>query len=136
MSISTCPLACCAVAVSRATTAILPGMTHIASSIMLFVLAGLAEIGGGYLVWSWWRDGRAWFLGVLGAVILVLYGVIPTYQTAHFGRVYAAYGGVFVVMSVLWGWAIDRVVPDRYDLIGALVCILGVAIIMYAPRPH
>src|SRR5215510_6623988 len=112
MSISTCPLACCAVAVSRATTAILPGMTHIASSIMLFVL------------------------GVLGAMILVLYGVIPTYQTAHFGRVYAAYGGVFVVMSVLWGWAIDRVVPDRYDLIGALVCILGVAIIMYAPRPH
>ena len=111
-------------------------MTHIASSITLFVLAGLAEIGGGYLVWSWWRDGRAWFLGVLGAVVLVLYGVIPTYQTAHFGRVYAAYGGVFVVMSVLWGWAIDRVVPDRYDLIGALVCILGVGIIMYAPRPH
>ena len=111
-------------------------MTHIGSSIMLFVLAGLAEIGGGYLVWSWWRDGRAWFRGVLGAVILVLYGVIPTYQTAHFGRVYAAYGGVFVVMSVLWGWAIDRVVPDRYDLIGALVCILGVGTIMYAPRPH
>ena len=111
-------------------------MTHMASSITLFVLAGLAEISGGYLVWSWWRDGRAWFLGVLGAVILVLYGVIPTYQTAHFGRVYAAYGGVFVVMSVLWGWAIDRVVPDGYDLIGALVCILGVGIIMYAPRAH
>ena len=111
-------------------------MTHITSSVMLFVLAGLAEIGGGYLVWSWWRNGRTWFLGVLGAVILVLYGVIPTYQTTHFGRVYSAYGGVFVVMSVLWGWAIDRVVPDRYDLIGALVCILGVGIIMYAPRPH
>jgi small multidrug resistance family-3 protein len=55
-------------------------MAHIASSVMLFVLAGLAEIGGGYLVWSWWRNGRAWFLGVLGAVTLVLYGVIPTYR--------------------------------------------------------
>lgn len=111
-------------------------MTHIAWSVMLFVLAGLAEIGGGYLMWSWWRNGRAWFFGALGALILVLYGVIPTYQTAHFGRVYAAYGGVFVVMSVLWGWAVDRVLPDHYDLIGALVCILGVGIIMYAPRPY
>lgn len=111
-------------------------MTQIAFSVVLFVLAGLAEIGGGYLMWSWWRNGRAWPLGLVGALALVLYGIIPTFQGAHFGRVYAAYGGVFVVLSVLWGWAVDRVVPDRYDLIGALVCMFGVAIIMYAPRSH
>lgn len=109
-------------------------MSQVASSVVLFVLAGLAEIGGGYLVWLWWRDGRAWPVGLAGAVVLVLYGIIPTYQPAHFGRVYAAYGGVFVVLSVLWGWAVDRVPPDRYDVIGALICVLGLAVIMYTPR--
>jgi small multidrug resistance family-3 protein len=63
-------------------------------SVILFVLAGLAEIGDGYLVWLWWRDGRSWPMGLFGAIALVLYGVIPTYQPAHFGRVYAAYGGM------------------------------------------
>ncbi len=75
-------------------------------------------------------------MGLLGAVILVLYGIIPTYQAAHFGRVYAAYGGVFVVLSILWGWGIDRVAPDRYDVLGGLICILGVAVIMYVPRSN
>jgi small multidrug resistance family-3 protein len=104
-------------------------------SVVLFVLAGLAEIGGGYLVWQWWREGRPWPAGLIGAAILVVYGIIPTYQTTHFGRVYAAYGGVFVVLSLLWGWGVDRVAPDRYDLAGAGLCLLGVAVIMYAPRP-
>ncbi len=70
----------------------------------------------------------------MGAAVLVLYGLIPTYQAAHFGRVYAAYGGVFVVLSLLWGWAADRIAPDRYDLAGAALCLLGVAVIMYSPR--
>ena len=87
-------------------------------------------------MWLWWCNGRAWPVGLVGALALVLYGIIPTFQAAHFGRVYAAYGGVFVVLSVLWGWAVDRDVPDRYDLIGALVCLFGVAIIMYAPRSN
>jgi len=66
---------------------------------------------------------------------LILYGIIPTLQPyANFGRIYAAYGGVFVVMSILWGWAIDGKAPDNYDLIGAAICIVGIAIIMYAPR--
>jgi small multidrug resistance family-3 protein len=65
---------------------------------------------------------------------LVLYGIVPTYQPAHFGRVYAAYGGVFVVLSVLWGWGVDRVVPDRFDLLGAGICLAGVGVIMYWPR--
>lgn len=70
-------------------------------SVLLFVAAGICEIGGGYLVWRWWRDGAPWLIGLLGAAALVLYGVVPTYQPAHFGRVYAAYGGVFVVLSIL-----------------------------------
>ncbi len=106
----------------------------VVQSVILFVLAGLAEIGGGYLVWLWWRDGRSWTVGVVGAAVLVLYGFIPTYQAAHFGRVYAAYGGAFVVLSLLWGWVVDRVGPDRYDLAGAALCLGGVALIMFAPR--
>jgi len=103
-------------------------------SITYFVLAGLCEIGGGYLVWLWLREGRSLWYGVLGAVILILYGVIPTLQPAHFGRVYAAYGGVFIVLSLLWGWQVDRVAPDKFDLIGACVALIGVALIMYWPR--
>jgi small multidrug resistance family-3 protein len=109
-------------------------MAAVLHSVLLFIAAGLAEIGGGYLMWLWWRDGRAWPVGLFGAIILVLYGIIPTYQTAHFGRVYAAYGGVFVVLSVMWGWAIDGIAPDTYDWIGGLICVIGVAVIMYAPR--
>ncbi len=103
-------------------------------SILLFVLAGLMEIGGGYLVWLWLREGRAVVLGAAGGLLLFLYGVVPTLQPAHFGRVYAAYGGVFVVLSLLWGWWIDGRAPDRADLVGAALCVLGVAVIMYWPR--
>lgn len=103
-------------------------------SLALFILAGLCEIGGGYLVWQWWRNGASWLVGLLGALILILYGIVPTYQPAHFGRVYAAYGGVFVVLSIFWGWRIDGLAPDRYDLIGGAVCLLGVFFIMYWPR--
>jgi len=83
----------------------------IAKSITYFILAGLCEIGGGYLVWLWLREGKPISYGLFGAVILVLYGVIPTLQPANFGRVYAAYGGVFIVLSILWGWKIDGVTP-------------------------
>jgi small multidrug resistance family-3 protein len=101
----------------------------------LFVAAGFAEIGGGYLVWRWLRDGAGWWVGALGALVLVGYGVIPTLQeNLSFGRVYAAYGGVFVVMSLLWGWGVDSVRPDRWDWLGALVILAGVAVIAFAPR--
>jgi small multidrug resistance family-3 protein len=104
-------------------------------SIGLFVAAGLAEIGGGYLVWRWLRAGAAWPVGLAGAIILIGYGVIPTLQpTANFGRVYAAYGGVFVIMSLLWGWAVDGRRPDRFDWLGAAVVAVGVAVIFFAPR--
>lgn len=103
-------------------------------SVFLFILAGLCEIAGGYLVWLWLREGKSVLYAVLGGILLVLYGIIPTLQPTHFGRAYAAYGGVFVVMSVLWGWKVDGVEPDRYDLMGAVLCLLGIFIIMYAPR--
>lgn len=103
-------------------------------SLFFFILAGLFEIGGGYLVWLWLREGRSVWLALAGAAVLVLYGVIPTLQTAHFGRVYAAYGGIFIVLSLLWGWRVDGVAPDRLDLLGGLIALLGVAVIMYWPR--
>ncbi len=106
----------------------------IAKSMGFFVLAGLFEIGGGYLIWLWLREGKPIVYGVLGAVVLVLYGVVPTLQPAHFGRVYAAYGGVFVILSLLWGWKIDGITPDKFDLIGAFICLIGVSVIMYWPR--
>ena len=104
------------------------------ASLALFVLAGLCEIGGGYLVWLWLREGRSALLGVLGGAILFVYGVVPTLQPATFGRVYAAYGGVFVVLSLLWGALVAREAPDRFDVLGALLCLAGVGLLMYAPR--
>lgn len=108
--------------------------TVLLRSIVLFIAAGLCEIGGGYLVWLWLREERAAWLGALGGLVLFLYGVLPTFQPAHFGRVYAAYGGVFVVMSLLWGWLFDGNAPDRFDYVGAALCVVGVGVIMYAPR--
>lgn len=107
----------------------------IAKSLFYFILAGLCEIGGGYLIWLWLRQDKSFWLGLLGAVLLTVYGIIPTLQPANFGRVYAAYGGVFILLSLLWGWQVDKTVPDKFDLIGALIAIAGVLVIMYFPRP-
>jgi len=104
-------------------------------SLVLFVLAGLAEIGGGWLVWQWLRNERSVILGLTGGIVLFLYGVIPTLQKEPaFGRVYAAYGGIFVVLSIGWGWAVDGWRPDRYDLTGAAIALAGVFIIMWGRR--
>ncbi len=107
---------------------------EVTKSLFYFVIAGLCEIGGGYLVWLWLREGKSVGLAVIGALVLVLYGIIPTLQPAHFGRVYAAYGGIFIVLSILWGWKIDRIRPDRFDVVGAVLALMGVVIIMYWPR--
>ena len=103
-------------------------------SILYFVAAGFCEIGGGYLIWLWLREGRGICFAIAGAIILFLFGVILTLQPANFGRVYAAYGGVFIILSILWGWKIDNISPDRFDLIGGAVALIGVVIIMYTPR--
>ena len=103
-------------------------------SIGLFILAGLFEIGGGYLVWQWLKAGKPLWYGVTGMAILALYGIVATWQTANFGRVYAAYGGIFIAMALFWGWKVDGLRPDRYDIIGAAIALLGACIIIYMPR--
>ncbi|HZD24597.1 MAG TPA: YnfA family protein [Acidimicrobiia bacterium] len=104
-------------------------------SIVLFILAALAEIGGAYLVWQGVRERRGVaFIGA-GVLALGLYGFVATFQPSpHFGRILAAYGGVFVAGSLAWGIVFDGFRPDRYDIIGAVITLVGVAVIMYAPR--
>jgi small multidrug resistance family-3 protein len=104
-------------------------------SILLFVLAALAEIGGAWLIWQGWREHRGlwWIAG--GIVALGAYGFVATFQPdPNFGRILAAYGGVFVAGSLAWGVAFDGFRPDRFDLFGAAICLVGVAVIMYSPR--
>ncbi|MCH8889419.1 YnfA family protein [Patescibacteria group bacterium] len=108
----------------------------ITKTIFYFVLAGLLEIGGGYLVWLWIREDYAFYVGLLGGFVLFLYGIVPTLQPSHFHRIYATYGGIFIVMALLWGWIFDGIAPDRFDVIGALIALIGVAIIFYWPRKN
>jgi small multidrug resistance family-3 protein len=104
-------------------------------SILLFALAACAEIGGAWLVWQGVREHRGWLWIGGGVIALGLYGFVATLQPdAHFGRILAAYGGVFVAGSLAWGALVDGYRPDRWDVAGALVCLCGVALIMYAPR--
>jgi small multidrug resistance family-3 protein len=104
-----------------------------ARSIALFIAAAMAEIGGAYLVWIGLREHKGALYVALGAVALAIYGVVATFQPSHeFGRVLAAYGGVFIVGSLLWGVAFDGFRPDRADLLGAAICLVGVTVIMYA----
>lgn len=107
----------------------------VARSMALFVVAALCEIGGAWLVWQGVREQRGWPWVVLGGLALAAYGMVATLQPdENFGRVLAAYGGIFIVGSLLWGMAFEGFRPDRWDLMGAGICLVGVAIIMYAPR--
>jgi small multidrug resistance family-3 protein len=116
--------------------ALYPRAVTVARSIVLFVLAALAEIGGAWLVWQGVREHRGWVWVGAGVIALGLYGFVATLQPdPHFGRILAAYGGVFVAGSLLWGVVLDGFRPDRWDIIGALICLGGVAVIMYVPRP-
>lgn len=107
----------------------------VTKSILLFGIAALLEIGGAWLIWQGVREHRGWLWMGLGVAALGAYGFVATLQPdANFGRILAAYGGVFVAGSLLWGMAMDGFRPDRWDVTGALVCLVGVAVIMYAPR--
>jgi small multidrug resistance family-3 protein len=104
-------------------------------SVLLFLLAAVAEIGGAWLVWQGVREHRGWLWIGAGVLALGAYGFVATLQPdADFGRVLAAYGGVFVAGSLAWGVVVDGFRPDRNDVVGALICLVGVAVIMYAPR--
>lgn len=104
-------------------------------SLLLFVLAAIAEIGGAWLVWQGVREHRGLVWAVAGVAALGAYGFVATFQhDTSFGRVLAAYGGIFVAGSLAWGMVLDGFRPDRFDLIGAGICLVGVAVIMYSPR--
>src|SRR6201995_3507883 len=108
----------------------------VAKSILLFALAALLEIGGAWLVWQGVREHRGWVWGGGGIVALGLYGFAATPQPdSHLGQIRAAYGGIFIAVSLAWGAVADGYRPDRFDIIGALICLVGVGVIMYWP-PH
>lgn len=109
-------------------------MEVIITTLGIFFFAALLEIGGGYLVWKWLREHRGKIFGLIGGLVLFLYGVVPTFQPAEFGRVYATYGGIFVVMSIIWGYWVDKKKPDRFEIIGSMVVLAGVAVMFYFPR--
>lgn len=106
----------------------------VSSTFGLFVVAALCEIGGGYPVWLWLREKNKITYGLMDGIILFVYGIIPTLQPSNFGRVYAAYGGIFVVMAIVWGLLIDKKRPDRFAIIGGFIVLVGAAVIFYAPR--
>lgn len=106
----------------------------ILTTLGLFFFAALLEIGGGYLVWKWLRDHKGKVFGLIGGLILFSYGIVPTFQPANFGRVYASYGGIFIVSSILWGFWIDKKKPDRFEILGSIVVLIGVAVMFYFPR--
>lgn len=107
----------------------------VAKSVLLFGVAALFEIGGAWLVWQGVREQRGWLWMGLGVLALGAYGFVATMQPdANFGRILAAYGGVFIAGSLAWGMVLDGFRPDRWDVIGALICMVGVAVIMYTPR--
>jgi small multidrug resistance family-3 protein len=119
------------------TTLIIPDsntVVFLLTTIALFFVAALVEIGGGYMIWKWLRERKGILFGICGGIVLFIYGIIPTFQPSHFGRVYAAYGGIFIISSILWGMYIDKRRPDRYEVIGSVVAVMGAAIIFYSPR--
>ena len=110
-------------------------MERIVIIVILFVLAGLCEIGGGYLVSGWLRESKPLFWALLGAVILAAYGLVAALQPiSEFGRVYAAYGGIFIALALAWGILIDGFRSDKYNLLGASIAVLGALVMALPPR--
>lgn len=102
-------------------------------SILIFILAGICEIGGGYLVWLTVREGKPVWYAIIGGLVLFLYGLVATLQASDFVKVYATYGGFFIVLSLIWAGIFDKYIPTKYDVIGALIALLGVCIIYFRP---
>jgi small multidrug resistance family-3 protein len=103
-------------------------------TLFFFLLAGICEIGGGYLVWLWLREDMSWILGAIGGYIISIWYNSYTLQPSHFGRTYAAYGGIFIISSIVWGMIVDKRKPDKFEIMGSLVAICGAVIIFYTPR--
>jgi small multidrug resistance family-3 protein len=106
------------------------------NTVVIYIMAAVAEIGGCFAFWTWLRLGRSPLWGIVGTVSLIIFGVLLTRsEVALAGRAYAAYGGVYIATSLLWLFVIERVVPDRWDMIGAGICLVGAAFILWGPRP-
>jgi small multidrug resistance family-3 protein len=109
-------------------------VVEVATTLGIFFFAVLLEISGGYLVWKWLKDHKTKIFGLVGALILFSYGIVMTLQPENFGKVYATYGGIFVVSSIIWGYWIDKKKPDRFEIIGSTIVLIGVIVIFYFPR--
>ena len=120
-------------------------MELIITTLALFFAAAIFEIGGGYILWLWLREKRRlcllaifyscfWCCILLGGLVLFVYGILPTFQPANFGRVFAAYGGVFIASSVIWGIVVDKKWPDKFEIVGSVIALIGAIVIFYAPR--
>ena len=106
------------------------------NTVIIYITAAIAEIGGCFAFWSWLRLGWSPLWGILGAGSLVIFGVLLTRsEVAYAGRAYAAYGGVYIAASLLWLLVVERVIPDRWDIIGAGICLVGASLILWGPRP-
>lgn len=104
------------------------------ATIFYFILSGLLEIGGGYLVWRYFKYNDPLWVGLTGFLVMCLYAISPLFHDISFGRAYAAYSGFFVLMSVLWGVYIDKTPVDHWDIVGTAICLVGASIIVFAPR--
>ena len=105
-------------------------------NIGLFIVAGVCEIGGGYLVWEFARGKKPFWWGILGGVTLIIYGFVPPLQADiwTFSTIYATYGGMFIVMSLFFGWIVENDQPDKWDWIGCGIALVGCAVMMFVPR--
>jgi small multidrug resistance family-3 protein len=105
------------------------------NTVALYITAAIAEIGGCFAFWTWLRLDRSPLWGIVGTVSLVIFGVLLTRSEVAFaGRAYAAYGGVYIAASLLWLLVVERVIPDRWDIIGAGICLVGAGLILWGPR--
>ena len=106
------------------------------NTVAVYIAAAITEIGGCFAFWAWLRLGRSSLWGIVGAASLVIFGVLLTRSEVAFaGRAYAAYGGVYIAASLLWLYIVERVFPDRWDMIGAGICLVGAGLILWGPRP-
>ena len=107
----------------------------VASTMLIYALAAVAEIAGCFAVWGWLRLNASAFWLIPGAIALGLFAWLLTKVNVAFaGRAYAAYGGIYIAASLLWMWLVEARAPDRWDMLGALVCCIGALIILYGPR--
>lgn len=105
-------------------------------TIGLFIITAIAEIGGCYLVFAWLRLQKSALLLIPAFLLLACFSWLLTLHPSNVGRVYAAYGGVYVAMSILWLWCVEGIIPDFYDVLGLIVTLIGMSIIAFAPHQN